>query len=117
MDGMAHELQACIPSPPEARPSASLGGTSLPDRSADGNVPPASLRTTGSAGIVRARQELAGGVRKAASDLSDHFTFYIHSHESGYRAAELLAQAPFTPIRRAERGMAAAAARQAAGKR
>jgi hypothetical protein len=47
--------------------------------------------------IVRARQELATVVREAAADLNSLLTFYIHSHESGYRAAELLERAPFTP--------------------
>jgi hypothetical protein len=98
MDDMAHELQACIAPPPEARPSASLG--ELHSRIAALTATSRqhlSERQDLQGRIVRARQELATVVREAASDLNDLLTFYVHSRESGCRAAELLKQASFTP--------------------
>jgi hypothetical protein len=47
--------------------------------------------------ILRARMDLAQVVAETATQLNELLTFYVHSHESGYRASELLERAPFTP--------------------
>jgi Protein kinase domain len=98
MEDMATELRACTAPPPEARPSASLA--ELSSRIAALTATPrqhVSERQDRQGRIIQARQELATVVREAATELNDLLTFYVHSHESGYRAAELLERAPFTP--------------------
>ena len=46
---------------------------------------------------IEAWQELAQVVADTATELSEQLTFYVHSRDSGYRAAELLERPPFTP--------------------
>ncbi len=47
--------------------------------------------------LAAAWQDLEQIVADAATELNGLLTFYVHSQDSGYRAAELLDRPPFTP--------------------
>lgn len=98
MADMAHELQACTSPPPETRPSASLGEL----RARIAALTAASRRQVSQkqgrqSRLIEAWQELAQIVAETATELNDQLTFYIHSQDSGYHAAELLGRPPYTP--------------------
>jgi hypothetical protein len=98
MADIARELQACTAPPPEARPTASVA--ELRDRVAALTAVSrqhVTQRQERQSRLIEAWQELAQVVADAATELSEQLTFYVHSHDSGYRAAELLERPPFTP--------------------
>ncbi len=98
MEEMARELHACTAPPPEARPAASL---------AELHARAAALTAASRQHVTQrqerqdrlngAWQELAQIVADTATELNDLLTFYIHSQDNGYQAAELLGRPPFTP--------------------
>ena len=98
MADIARELQACTAPPPEARPTASVA--ELHDRVAALTATSrqhVTQRQERQSRLIEAWQELAQVVADTATELSEQLTFYVHSHDSGYRAAELLERPPFTP--------------------
>jgi hypothetical protein len=98
MEEMARELQACTAAPPEARQTASL---------AELRARVAALTAASREHVTQrqerqdrlngAWQELAQIVADTATELNDLLTFYIHSQDNGYQAAELLGRPAFTP--------------------
>jgi hypothetical protein len=98
MADMARELQACITPPPETRPQASLAELSA--RAAALTAASrlqVAQRQERQGRLTEAWQELAQIVAGAATELNGLLKFYVHSQDSGYRAAELLGHPPFTP--------------------
>jgi hypothetical protein len=93
MEEMARELQACTAAPPEARPAASLA--ELHARVAAltaASREHVTQRQERQDRLIEAWQELAQIVAGTATELNDLLTFYIHSQDNGYQAAELLEQ-------------------------
>jgi serine/threonine protein kinase len=98
MADMAKELQACITPPPETKPQASLAELSVRAASLTAaSRLQAAQRQERQGQLAVAWQELAQVVADAATELNDLLKFYVHSQDSGYRAAELLGHPPFTP--------------------
>jgi len=98
MADMARELKACTAPPPEAGLSASL--TELHTRVAALTATPRqrlSRRQERQGRLVEARRELAQIIAEAATELNELLTFYVHSQDNGYHAAELLGRPPFAP--------------------
>jgi hypothetical protein len=98
MEEMARELQACTAAPPEARPAASLA--ELHARAAAltaASREHVTQRQERQDRLTGAWQELAQIVADTATELNELLTFYIHSQDNGYQAAELLGRPPFTP--------------------
>jgi serine/threonine protein kinase len=98
MADMARELQACAAPTPESRPSATLA--ELHTRVAALTVTSRqhlSRRQDRRSQLLEAWQELAQIGTEIAAELSDLLTFYVHSDNNGYQAAELLGRPPFTP--------------------
>ena len=98
MEEMARELQACTAPPPEARPAASLA--ELHARAAAltaASRQHVTQRQARQDQLNGAWQELAQIVADTATELNDLLTFYIHSQDNGYQAAELLGRPSFTP--------------------
>ena len=98
MQDMALELHACTAPLPEARESASLA--ELHARMAALTAPSrqrVSQTQDRRSLILEAHGELEQIVADTATALNDQLTFHIHSQESGYHAAALLARQPYSP--------------------
>jgi hypothetical protein len=94
----ARELRACLASPAEARPSASL--TELSTRAAALTATSRQNMTDTQdrrARVQAAWEELSQTVAGAAHELADLLTFDVHRQENGYQAAAMIERPPFIP--------------------